>query len=139
MLKELSENFPPGNLKPGIGDNIMNKLILAIPLLLLLAIAPATGWAEAYQVVFETINCDGSTGFATIGIETIYKIEEGDCSHPDKPEEKLKQLLIHDNSGSYHAYTLSQDEARGIMLEIKAYMKARRGLLERSEAVIVTP
>ncbi len=107
-------------------------------ILLLFSCGPLA-YAESYQVVFETIDCDGSTGFATVGVETIYKIIEADCSHPDNPDEKLKQLLVNDYRGSYNTYTLSHEEAGEMMQEVKAYMRARRELLERSEAIIVKP
>jgi len=95
--------------------------------------------AEPYQVVFETVDCDGGKGFATVGVETIYKIIDADCTHPDNPDQHLKQLLVNDASGSYTTYTLSHEEARDIMTQVKGYMKAKRGLLERSDAVIVNP
>jgi len=112
--------------------------MFCISTLLLLAVA-LSAEAEPYQVIFETIDCSGSTGFATVAVNNIYKVEDADCSHPDQPAQKLKQMLVHEESGSYNAYTLSQEQAKEVMLEVKAYMKARRNLLERSDAVIVNP
>lgn len=93
--------------------------------------------SDAYQVTFETLDCNGDIGFATVGVDQIYKIQSAGCAGGDgKP---LKQLLVHDNAGSYNVYTLSQEESVNINKEIKAYMDARRGILERSEAIIVKP
>jgi len=39
---------------------------------------------------------------------------------------------------SYMAYSPTQDEARNIMMEIKEYMKSRKGVLDRSDAVIIS-
>lgn len=95
-------------------------------------------YAEQYQVVFETTGCDGSSGFSTIAVEEIYKIQDGDCSDPKNPEQRLQQLLVHNGSGSYTVYTVRQTDAREIMNEVKSYMKARRTVLERANTVIVT-
>ncbi len=95
-------------------------------------------YAEPYKVVFETIDCDGKSGFLTISIESIYKIQDGDCNDPNSPEQRLKQLLVHDGSGSYRSHSLGQDAAREVMDEVKAYMTARRSTLERADTIILT-
>lgn len=94
--------------------------------------------ADDYQVVFETMDCSGNTGFATVGAHEIYKINNGDCSNPEDPGKKLKQLLVHDGHGSYNVYTLTQEEARSVMGDVKEYMKSRKGLLDRSNSVIIS-
>lgn len=114
----------------------MKQIILAIVFMSL--VVAGLCYAEPYKVVFETLDCDGKSGFLTISIESIYKIQDGDCSDPNNPEQRLKQLLVHDGSGSYKSHTLAQDAAREVMDEVKAYMKARRGALERANTVIIT-
>ena len=94
--------------------------------------------ASQYQVVFETTQCDGSSGFSTVAVDSIYKIQEGDCTDPEAPDQKLKQLLVHNGSGSYVIYSLRVTEAREIMDEVKNYMKARRKALEETDTVIIT-
>ena len=104
-----------------------------------LAFCIFTGGAQAspYQVTFETTECNGDTGFTTVGVDQIFKIQAGDCSGPDGKQ--LKQMLVHDGSGSYLAYTLTEEEAKAVKNEVKAYMAARRGVLEKPGAVIVKP
>ncbi|MBU0946326.1 MAG: hypothetical protein KJ804_03325 [Proteobacteria bacterium] len=115
------------------------KVTLTLSVLLILFLLSSPGVADdSYKVVFETMDCNGNTGFATVGPDEIYKVGEGDCSHPQNPGQKLKQLLIHDGNGSYKVYTLSQEEARNVMLDVKEYMRARKGVLERSESVIIS-
>ncbi len=114
----------------------MKKIVLAI--LFMCLVVTELCYAEPYKVVFETIDCDGKSGFLTISIESIYKIQDGDCNDPNNPEQRLKQLLVHDGSGSYKSHSLDQDAAREGMDEVKAYMKARRGVLERANTVILT-
>ena len=105
---------------------------------LLFCLLPTQGKADdTYKVIFETMDCNGNGGFATVGADEIYKIEDGDCSHPQHPGQKLKQLLIHDGTGSYKAYTLSQEAAKNVMIDVKEYMQARKGVLERSDSIII--
>ena len=114
----------------------MKQIVLAIVFMSL--VVTGLCYAEPYKVVFETIDCDGKSGFLTISIESIYKIQDGDCNDPNNSEQRLRQLLVHDGSGSYKSHSLGQDAAREVMDEIKAYMKARRGALERANTVILT-
>ncbi len=115
------------------------KKTLFLTALLLFLFFPIQGQTEdSYKIVFETMDCSGNTGFATVGPDEIFKVGNGDCTNPEDPAKKLKQLLVHDGSGSYKVYTLSQEEARNVMLEMKEYMKSRKGVLDRSDAVIIS-
>ena len=93
--------------------------------------------SSAYQVTFATAECNGDSGFATVGVDQIYKIQSAGCVGEDG--QQLKQLLVHDDAGSYNVYTLTEEESENVTKEIKAYMAARRGILERSNAIIVKP
>lgn len=115
------------------------QITLLIPALLMLVVFPShASAADSYKVVFETMDCSGNTGFATVGPDEIYKVGNGDCTDPHNPGKKLKQLLVHDGSGSYKVYTLTQEEAKNVMLDVKEYMKARKGVLDRSDAIIIS-
>ncbi len=113
----------------------ITNLLLAFFLFLFLCSA-AHGSGE-YKVIFETTDCSGNTGFATVGADEIYKINQGDCSDPSDPGKHLKQLLVQDGNNSYKAYSLTQDEAKNVMLELKEYMKSRKNVLDRSDAIII--
>lgn len=93
--------------------------------------------SAAYQVTFATMGCNGDTGFATVGVDEIFKMQAGGCTGPDG--KALKQVLVHNGSGSYNVYTVTEEESENITKEIKAYMAARRGLLERSQGIIIKP
>jgi hypothetical protein len=93
--------------------------------------------ASTYQVTFETTDCNGDTGFSTVGVDEVYKIQSGGCSGPEGAP--LKQMLVHDGSGSYTAYTMTDEESKNVRKEIKDYMASRRGVLDRSNAIIVKP
>ena len=114
----------------------MNRVIYFA--LFFLFVLFSISYAESYKVAFETKTCDGNNGFVSLSIESIYKIQEGDCIDPDNPSQKLKQLLVHNGSGSYNIHSLGQDEAQDVMDEVKAYLKARRNAIERANTVIVT-
>jgi hypothetical protein len=89
--------------------------------------------AEPYQVAFETTECSGETGFATVDISTIDKIKNAGCSIDGKP---LKMLLVQHN-GSYNTFTMREEEAKAVMQDVKTYNRAQLQLLERSNAVII--
>ena len=115
----------------------MNRIAIIVSVFLFIFVSVGIAQASPYQVTFETTECNGDTGFTTVGVDQIFKIQAGDCSGPDgRP---LKQMLVHDGSGSYLAYTLTEEEAKNVKGEIKAYMAARRGVLEKPGAVIVKP
>lgn len=109
----------------------------ALTIVLLSLVCTGLSHAESYMVVFETIDCTGKSGFVTTPVESIYKIQDGDCSDPNNPDQRLKQLLVHDGSGSYIVHTLGQDAAREVMNDIKSYSKARLGVLERANTIII--
>ena len=116
--------------------NNVKLRFFAISFLICLA-AVGVASASPYQVTFETTDCNGDTGFATVGVDEIFKIQSAGCSGPDGTP--LKQMLVHDGSGSYLAYNLTEEEAKNVSKEIKDYMAARRGVLDRSDAIIVVP
>jgi hypothetical protein len=115
------------------------KISMLTSTLLMLFFLSSSAYASGdYKVIFETMDCSGNTGFATVGADEIYKVNNGDCTDPNDSGKNLKQLLVHDGSGSYTVYNLTQDEARNVMLELKDYMKSRKGVLDRSDAVIIS-
>ena len=100
-------------------------------------VVAGTANVSSYQVTFQTTDCNGDTGFSTVGVEEIFKIQSAGCQGPDgKP---LQQMLIHDGSGSYSVYTLTEEEAANVNREIKDYMAARRRALDQPGAVIIKP
>ena len=102
-----------------------------------LVVGLSTAFADSYQVTFATQDCNGDSGFATVGVDQIYKVESAGCQAADGTP--LKQLLVHNGQGSYNVYTITEKESENIMNEIKSYMGARRGVLDRSDAIIVKP
>ncbi len=88
-----------------------------------------------YQVMFETTSCTGETGFATARVEDVYKVENAACTADGK---KLKKILIKNGAGSYDVFTLTETEARSVIADMKAYMRARLKNLENANTLIIT-
>jgi len=94
------------------------------------------GELSAYQVMFETMTCNGETGFMSADIEAVYKIEPAACTGPDG--KKLKKILLKNSAGSYDVVTLTEDSAREVMKDIKVYMRAKRKMLENGNSLVIT-
>lgn len=112
------------------------KFFLRNSVFMILLAVPAA-WSSDYQVVFETIGCNGESGFVTAKVEDVYKIEDAGCSVPGKSGERLKQILIKNSSGGYDIFTLTQDEAKTVVGDMKIYMRARLKALENSNTLII--
>lgn len=97
----------------------------------------AAAESSAYQVTFATMSCSGESGFATVEVDRIFKMQSAGCAGEDGKQ--LKHVLVKNGSGSYDIYTVTAEESENITKEIKAYMAARRGLLERSQGIIIKP
>ncbi len=82
------------------------------------------------EVVVQTTQCGGETGFASFLADKLFKIEEGWCADPNAPGEKLQQVFLETSTGpgKYDLLWVTQDEAKSIMEQIKAI---RDGKLER--------
>ncbi len=107
----------------------MKTLILVWALLVMSSVAD-----EVYQVAFETTECSGEGGFATVGVDAIDRIKSAGCSVDGK---KLMSMIVK-KEGSYVTYTLSTQEAKSVMADVKAYMRARLEMLQRSTPVVIT-
>ena len=90
--------------------------------------------SDSYQVAFEITECSGETGFAVVNIERISKIQSAGCSYDGK---KLKKLII-GKGRSYITYTLTYDEAKSVMQDVKLYNRARLKMMENANTLIIT-
>ena len=104
----------------------------------LLIAVPSASTAGDYQVTFQTNDCNGDTGLATVQISAIYKIEAVQCGAPHENAVR-KQVLVSSaaRAGSYDIFTINEEEAVMIQREIQSYMKARRKLLEHGDVLIL--
>ena len=109
------------------------KILLKILFLLLISLNFSYAKSASYQVAFETTSCDGESGFATVSIESIDKIQNASCIYEGK---KLKKLLVNKN-GSYVSYTMTYDEAKAVMQDVKLYNRMRLKMMENSSTLVI--
>ena len=111
---------------------------LALPLALALApaalAAPPAG--TRYLVTFETTECGGGQGRASVDAAWIDRIVAAGCTGPDgRP---LMQVLTRPPGAThYEAHTVTADEAGRIMEQVRAWSEARRKALERGTSVLI--
>lgn len=106
--------------------------------LILLSAAAVVIAASEFTVVFETMQCNGDRGFASVNMESVSKIESGSCANPTDPKQKLRQLLVKNDRGSYDTFSLTQEAAEDVMAQIKAYNKARLENLQKANTLIIS-
>ena len=103
---------------------VLISLVLLLPLFAL----------DRYQVAFETTECNGDKGFATIDIARIERIESADCRYKGK---KLQKMLVK-KGGTYAVYMLTYDEAREVMRDIRLYNRAKLKMMQNSDTLVIT-
>jgi 3D (Asp-Asp-Asp) domain-containing protein len=116
----------------------MKRLFVGVFFLLVLLAALPVLAESSYMVTFQTTDCNGDTGMATVEIDRIHSIETVTCDPPHE-QAKRKQVLVRSRTipGSYDVFTVDDREAARIQQQIQAYMDARRKLLEKGNAVII--
>lgn len=117
----------------------MRKRIVCTVFFLVLAAAVAAAAAgSSYTITFQTTDCNGDTGIASVEINRIYRIETMECDPPHQGA-KRKQVLVTSKTlpGSYDVFTVDEKEAATIQKQIQAYMNARRKLLENGTPIIL--
>ena len=115
----------------------MKKTMLAA-LFLVLFFAAGAAAESAYMITFQTTDCNGDTGIASVEIDRIYKIKSISCEPPYQ-DARLKQVLVHSRTlhDSFDVFTIDEKEADNIQKQIQAYMDARRKLLENGAPIIL--
>ncbi len=115
---------------------MIRTIFAALFLLLFTAVSAAAG--SSYMVTFQTTDCNGDTGIASVEINRIYKIQTVACEPPYQAARR-KQVLVTSKTlhGSYDVFTVDEKEAINIQKQIQAYMDARRKLLENSNPIIL--
>jgi hypothetical protein len=115
---------------------MIRTIFAALFLLLFTTISAAAG--SSYMVTFQTTDCNGDTGIASVEINRIYKIKSISCEPPYQAARR-KQVLATSKAlhGSYDVFTIDEKEAVNIQKQIQDYMDARRKLLENGSPIIL--
>ena len=117
---------------------LQRALIVITAFFCINGVTVAAGLSDT-QVTFQTTDCNGNTGFASVELERIWRINPAGCAAPDKPDEQLLQVLVKSLSGltNYEVFTVNPAEAASIQAQIKAHMDAKRKALEGGNTVII--
>ena len=81
---------------------------------------------------------EGEIVFATANADAVYKIENAGCSVPGENGKQLKRLLVKNGKGSFDTFTLTPEEAKNVIADVKTYMKARLKNLENANTLMIT-
>jgi len=132
------------HMPPTFGYNSINRLLLMSLLISFILIGLWSGGyqqasaSEPIEITVQTTECSGDTGFSSFSSRDLYKIQSADCSDPNEPGKKLQQVLLKSSSGltSFNVLWVTQDEARGIMQQIKEGRNAKLKALNKPDVVI---
>lgn len=82
------------------------------------------------EIIVETTECNGDSGFSSFNARKLHKIQAGWCSDPNDPSKTLQQVLLKSETqpGSYDLIWVNQAEAENIMQQIR---EGRTAKLER--------
>ena len=110
--------------------------LAALFLLMFTVISASAG--SSYMITFQTTDCNGDTGIASVEVNRIYKIKTKECEPPYQAARR-KQVLVTSKTlhGSYDVFTVDEKEAVNIQQQIQDYMDARRKLLEKRNPIIL--
>jgi hypothetical protein len=95
--------------------------------------------ASAEQITVETTECYGSGGFSSFDERRVFKIQQGDCDNPQRPGEKLYQILLRSSSSltRYEVLWVTRDEAKSVMAQTRDNRDSRREARTRPDNVII--
>ncbi|MHB8453866.1 MAG: hypothetical protein ACYDDO_04030 [Acidiferrobacterales bacterium] len=99
--------------------------------------AHADNSLNSFKITFQTTDCSGQSGIASVDIDRIDKIQPINCPPPTRL--LLKQILVKSGPGlaSFDAYTVTEEESAHVQRQIDRYMQAREKTLERSRPIII--
>jgi len=117
----------------------INAFMMMVVVLLITLSFAHKGFAGQYQVTFKTTECNGDSGYATVEIDKIHKIETITCDEPDSVFKKLNLVIVKSAilPNSFDIFTITGKEAKRIKHEIESYMKAKKSLLKRGKPLIL--
>jgi len=113
----------------------MSRFILMCSLLWVAASpALAADPTRPLKVTFQTTDCSGATGFASVDVDHIDRLQPITCDSG----RALKQVLVKTRSGSFEVYTVAEAEAGKIEAQIQQVMESRRKALESEKSLRIT-
>jgi hypothetical protein len=109
----------------------MTRTMLWLSLALVAVPALAADPSRPLKATFQTTDCAGATGFASVDIDRIDRLQPMSCENG----RKLKQVLVKSRTGSFEVYTVAETEAGKIEAQIQQVMESRRKALESGTTI----
>ena len=109
----------------------MMRALLSLALILAATSALAADPYRPMKVTFQTTDCGGATGMASVDVDLIDRLQPITCDSG----RKLKQVLVKSASGSFEVFTVAETEAGKIEAQIQQAMESRRKALEHSDTI----
>ena len=109
----------------------MTRTLLCLSLALIATATPAADPARPLKATFQTTDCAGATGLASVDVDRIERLQPLTC----ETGRELRQVLVTSGSGRYDVFTVAPGEAGKIEAQIQQAMEARRKALERSKTL----
>jgi hypothetical protein len=98
--------------------------------------AARAGVLEPLKVTFQTTECNGDTGMASVDVDRIERIQSIDCDNG----RKLRQVLVRPAAGAgLQVHSVTPEASADIERQIKQYMETRRKTLEGSKPILINP
>jgi len=109
----------------------MARFLLLLSLTLLAVSTQAADPSRPLKATFQTTDCAGTTGFASVDIDRIERLQPITCENG----RKLKQVLVKSRTGSFEVHTVVETEAGKIEAQIQQVMESRRKALESGKTI----
>ncbi len=105
--------------------------------LILLIVASAPAFAAStvgpIMVTFQTTDCGGATGMASVNADAVSRVQPYTCPNG----KALKQVLTRAGSGSGEAYLITAEESVKLQAQIQRVMDARQKALEQQRPIVI--
>jgi len=111
----------------------MKTLFASVLLALGVAIANAADFPGVLKVSFQTTDCSGATGLASVNVDHITRVQPYTCPNG----RKLSQVLTRPPAGTGEAFLITPEESVKLQARIDQIMDARRKAIEQQKPVII--
>ncbi|MDH4133435.1 MAG: hypothetical protein OEV31_01470 [Gammaproteobacteria bacterium] len=112
----------------------MNLCRLTLTLVAIVAgPAMAAGALGPIKVTFQTIDCSGAAGMASVNADAVSRVQPYTCPNG----KALKQVLTAAGSGNGEVYLISAEESVKLQSQIQRVMDARQKALEQQKPIVI--
>lgn len=85
------------------------------------------------KVTFQTTDCSGATGMASVNADAVSRVQPYACPNG----KALKQVLTRAGSGSGEVYLITAEESVKLQAQIQRVMDARQKALEQQKPIVI--